>query len=190
MTTVSWIVAMRASAFVAAVSRRSPRSSCRRFCRRDSSRARVVRVERVGLEPRRDDRDLRPDRALPPLEPVERLLEIVDRDLLGDDAAERGELHDRLLHLRRPGRARVSAAFALSPVTTDALTTWPPSGAVRSSAFCAALETPSESATSTVSVALTCWARLVSGAIAVGGQRLGRASCAASRLILRRAASS
>ena len=44
-------------------------------------------------------RDLCPHRTLPPGEPIEVLLEIVDRHLLRDDAAERGELHDRLLHL-------------------------------------------------------------------------------------------
>ena len=91
-------------------------------------------------------------------EPVEVLLEIVDRDLLRDDAAERGELHDRLLHLV-DRNADDERRAPCSPVATFALTTWPPSDSVRSSAFWAARETPSEFATSTVSVALIRWAR-------------------------------
>ena len=51
---------------------------------------------------------------LPPLELVEALLQVVDRDLLRDDAAERGELDDRLLHLRHGDAHRQRRASLLA----------------------------------------------------------------------------
>ena len=64
------------------------------------------------------------------------------------------------------GTRRVIVALPCSPVATDALTTCPPSERVRSSASCAARETSSGSATSTVRVALTRCARSGVGPIA------------------------
>ncbi len=97
-------------------------------------------------------------------EAVEVRLKIVDRHLLRNDAAECGELNDRLLDLGNRD-ADEEGALPSSPVATFAVTTWPPSDSVRSSAFCADSETPSESATSTVSVALIRCARPASGPI-------------------------
>ena len=91
---------------------------------------------------------------------VEVLLQIVDRA----PAARRSGRGRRAARLpaapSSTGTRTTSAAFPCSPVATVALTTWPPSDSVRSSAFWAARETPSESATSTVSVALMRCARV------------------------------
>ena len=77
---------------------RRARSSSRRFLRRASRRALVCGVERLRLEPGRDERDLRAHRPLSPLELVERGLEILDRDLLRHDRPERRQACDRFLH--------------------------------------------------------------------------------------------
>ena len=90
---------MRASASVEAMPVRSSASSPRSVCSRARSTASVwassdsvssrARIRAIWLRTRR----------LALLELVERLLEVVDRDLLRDDAAEPGEAGDRLLHL-------------------------------------------------------------------------------------------
>ena len=79
---------------------RSSVSSLRSVCRRVRENRLGLRVERLRLEPGSDPRDLTPYGRLALLELVERLLQVVDRDLLGDDPAEPGEPGDRLLHLR------------------------------------------------------------------------------------------
>ncbi len=55
-------------------------------------------VERLGVEPRTDPRDLAQHACLAMRQLVEVLLEIVDRDLLRDDAPEPGEAGNRVLH--------------------------------------------------------------------------------------------
>ncbi len=58
-----------------------------------------LRVERLGLQPCADASDLAPHGRLAALELVERRLQVVDRDLLRDDAPEPGQARDRVLHL-------------------------------------------------------------------------------------------
>ena len=73
VTTVSWIVDIRASASSTEMPVRSSASSPRSVCRRARSTASVCGVERLGLEPRADAGDLGPDGRLAALELVEGL---------------------------------------------------------------------------------------------------------------------
>ena len=98
MTTASWIVDMRASASVEEMPSRSARSSPRRIAEPGTEHCLGLGVERLGLEPRTDPRDLGQHAGLAMRQLVEVLLEIVDRDLLRDDAPEPGEAGNRVLY--------------------------------------------------------------------------------------------
>ena len=98
VTTASWIVDMRASASVEEMPCRSARSSPRRMPRRAAEHCLGLGVERLGVEPRTDPRDLTQHACLAMRQLVEILLEIVDRDLLRDDAPEPGEAGNRVLY--------------------------------------------------------------------------------------------
>ena len=113
----SWIVAFRASAAVAARLARSSRSCACACARCSSSRARSAERGRpLELDGQRGDPRAKPlDLAV---EAVERLLEILDLDVLRDDRAERREPRDRVAcaarrDAERDGRRAVGARGVL-----------------------------------------------------------------------------
>ena len=100
----------------------------RRFRRRASSLARVSASRVCGLELRDERRRSGRAPTARSARAVEAFLQIVDRHLLRDDAAERGELDDRLLHLRdrNAHRERGGALLAGGDRRTDDVAAEPP----------------------------------------------------------------
>ena len=106
----SWMVAMRASRRRRRDSHAAAAARARAAARRASSVGRA-RPPLGPLELGRERCDLRPQALALALERVDRLLQVVDLHLLGDDRAERREPRDGVLHLAPSARAASATTF-------------------------------------------------------------------------------
>ena len=127
VTTVSWIVAIRASALVDRRCRGAPAGAPRgAVCAPRLQYGARLGVERLGLESRAMRAIWARSEARATLERVEVLLEVVDRHLLRRRCGRERRARRSPAAPSRRGRARSATRCPRRRSRRDALTTWPP----------------------------------------------------------------